>query len=461
MSRDLRKKVAKAASRQRSGQNTPIVLSPNGSRYNSEDEDNWSVYSGDSQDSFVSSVASRADASELEEITTWEDDLKQCVDNLNEKRTSTREEALAKLARILSKKFAGELLSSRRETLLDTLKRGIKKSGSHTENALASKVLLLTFITIGEEDESMFQEVYSLLKYTIVNNPSSSVKCSCIDTLAMACFIAASIEDTIECLGFFFEILKTSSRSINSDESDAALTHAANAYGLLFSIIWGEGRGDESTLQEELKKVMPVQLKLLESSVMETRVAAGLNIALIFESASFHNEDDEDEVEIAGNNTEYDQMDELVELLQQLATDSNRRRSKKDRSHQRSVFRDIVRTVEAGVHPEERLKFRRQTLRLESWAKILQLKSFRSALSGGLQIHFESNELVQGVFQFVPLPPAGSRTSSSTPSNNHEDEGENYQENSVDRRYLNAEMAKERTRERNRQRRGKSGAAYY
>lgn len=52
---------------------------------------------------------------------------------------SIREDALAKLIRLLSRKYTANILYSRRDTLLDMLNRSVKKDKSYKENKLAVK----------------------------------------------------------------------------------------------------------------------------------------------------------------------------------------------------------------------------------------------------------------------------------------------------------------------------------
>jgi Interferon-related developmental regulator (IFRD) len=61
-------------------------------------------------------------------------------------------------------------------------------------------------------------------------------------------------------------------------------------------------------------------------------------------------------------------MNELVRALQLLATDSNRHRGKQERKEQRSAFRDIIRTVEEGERPAERLKFGGKLVTFRGWS---------------------------------------------------------------------------------------------
>lgn len=131
---------------------------------------------------------------------------------------------------------------------------------------------------------------------------------------------------------------------------------------------------------------------LLESSDKDVRIAAGENIGLMFESANvFLNAtaDDEEEEDEDAVKPEYDNMDGLIHTLKDLSVDSNRRRAKSDRVEQKSVFRDIVRTVEENEKPLEELKIGGKVLTFRGWSKILPLNSFRRCLGPGFQHHLK------------------------------------------------------------------------
>ncbi|CAI2179239.1 4011_t:CDS:2 [Funneliformis geosporum] len=352
MSQNLRKKAAARASRRASSNSGPplaSILAANGtplsSRQNTDEEDAWSETSADTLDSWAS-AGSRAEDKVLEEVDNWEDEVLQSIDNLEEKRTSTRENALTILIRLLSHKYAADILYSRRDTLLDMLNRSIKKNKSHKESRLAAK---------GEDQETMYHDVLSLLKYTIINTSSMEVRSMCIKTLALACFIAGSQAEVFELLNFFAEIIITNGKSVNATNDGATLTSALNAYGLLYARLWGDSKKVAGMAREEFERVIPAHTKQLESSIMEVRVASGVNIALMFETLGIGKRIDPSEEWVQDQEAEsdegyfdYNDMDRLTQLLSTLATDSNRHRGKVERKVQRSAFRDILKTVEVG-----------------------------------------------------------------------------------------------------------------
>ncbi|CAG8675645.1 7817_t:CDS:2, partial [Ambispora leptoticha] len=132
------------------------------------------------------------------------------------------------------------------------------------------------------------------------------------------------------------------------------------------------------------------------------RVASGENIALMFDILGIGRKYSSSREYEDLDNVDFHQIDQLVTLLNTLATDSNRRRNKAERKVQRSAFRDILKTVEEGVGIEEKLKIQKQTLFFDTWPKVIQLNAFRYALAEGFYRHIEQNTLLQSIFEYVP-----------------------------------------------------------
>lgn len=142
-------------------------------------------------------------------------------------------------------------------------------------------------------------------------------------------------------------------------------------------------------------RVMPMHEMLLESSDKDVRIASGENIGLMFETVNIFlaadpNDEEEEEEDVV--KPEYDNMDGLIHTLKDLSVDSNRRRAKSDRVEQKSVFRDIVKSVEENIKPVEELKIGGRVLTFRGWAKMLPLNSFRKCLGPGLQHHLKVKE---------------------------------------------------------------------
>lgn len=155
---------------------------------------------------------------------------------------------------------------------------------------------------------------------------------------------------------------------------------------------------------------------------------------------------------------EYDNMDGLIHTLKELSVDSNRRRNKADRAEQKSVFRDIVRSVEERDPPIQELKIGGRAIQFRGWgiytegtdamsctyfvciAKILTLNAFRQSIGQGLQYHLRANELMHQIFNY--------KSGYAGADSDDDSDGWNAGELSkVDKRYVYDESKKMRSKQ--------------
>ncbi|KAG0288954.1 Interferon- developmental regulator 2 [Linnemannia gamsii] len=292
-----------------------------GSRVNSDDEDD--SYSGrrggaagDGPDYWeVGYDSEREDGRGGEESV--EAKILDAIEQLGEKRSSTREEALTKLVVILSQQYVAELLHSQKEDLMDLLKRSIKRGGTR-ECVLAANVITLVFITAGEDDEEVLTDMAPLLKYTILNHDQPEVK------VAATCYISSTPQlshlPTYDLLNYLAELvipryLPLSASSSTIAISPETLVAALESFGLLFAALFGkdsnssnndEDNDNDSSNEGEtgpgshhekdaqqarrlFNKMIPtIHYTLLEHHSVEVRVASGEVVGLMFEILDHH-----------------------------------------------------------------------------------------------------------------------------------------------------------------------------
>jgi len=94
-------------------------------------------------------------------------------------------------------------------------------------------------------------------------------------------------------------------------------------------------------------------------------------------------------------------MKDLIKQLQALATEGSKRVAKKDTTKQKSLFREIIRTVEDGEPPSEKITINKKKYEFVGWAQIKQLAHVRSILGTGLPLHLKSNELMWEIFEVM------------------------------------------------------------
>ncbi|KAF9927106.1 Interferon- developmental regulator 1 [Linnemannia zychae] len=467
-----------------------------GSRANSDNEESDNEYDEFDDD----------DDNHIQGDLTWETKVKDVIEELYEKRSSTREAALKKLIELISQYYSADVLDSQRNDLMELLKKSVKKGGPK-ECVLAAEAVSIVFITIGEDDEKMFTDLVPLLKYTIANHESTDVKAACIYTLGTACLISSTPQPshlpTYELLNYFTDIALSSGASVNASQNAETLIAALESFSVLYASLFQHLGPKPITMQARriFNHMIPAAKTLLEHPTVEVRVAAGEVIALMLEilgeyqrqrddgefsddeeSETYNDDDPEDLDEVTGD-FRYDDLNGLVAALESLSTDSSRHRSRKERSTGRSAFRDILKSVNEQERPTESLKLREYDIDFDGWVEILQLHYLRDRLTAGFQTHFVHNTMIhtilpntailysptqatQGTFTSGSRSAAaavsqsgsragsraGSRPSSSMGIYADAEDAKAEQMDKVDRKYFNAEMAKIRQVQRKKER---------
>lgn len=135
----------------------------------------------------------------------------------------------------------------------------------------------------------------------------------------------------------------------------------------------------------------------------------------------------------------------MSELLNNLANDSAKYRSKKDKKQQRSSFRDILKTIEEGDFETQTIKFGAENLFLDNWIRRKQYETLRECLGPGMNVHLQENEFVRDLFDLgAPLLNTDSNRKLNTASMNH-----------MQKTQFNREQFRNRTKSMNKKRENK------
>jgi hypothetical protein len=100
----------------------------------------------------------------------------------------------------------------------------------------------------------------------------------------------------------------------------------------------------------------------------------------------------------AGSRGKEISVDQIIDKLSSLATDSSRQKGKKERAEQKKSFRDILKSVELGETPSESLKIEKSRHEFSGWSQIKQLNSIRDVVGKGLNTHFVCNDVLREIF---------------------------------------------------------------
>jgi hypothetical protein len=286
----------------------------------------------------------------------------------------------------------------------------------------------VTIVTL--DSDSIYDDVANTLKNTIMHSESVPLKVSAVHALGTAAFFGGTSEEELEdLLTFFLEIVESDGLSANAHDEASVVTAALEEWGFLATAM--------DDIQEATEAAIEAFVDQLESSDTGVQIAAGENIALMYEKSYTEIEDGEEVSDNEEDNEEtqngekmvkrydvYRRADQLMHTLDQLAKISDRSVSKKDRKSLHSNFADIRNTVEkptrgprysTAIDQETgktygggRLKIeilkvkinRTVEVKLDRWWKLRQYGALRKTLGAGFQHHFDENEAVSRCLPF-------------------------------------------------------------
>lgn len=358
-------------------------------------------------------------------VTSLEDKLKEALEQLAEKRYTTRETALGNLASLLSLNFSPEFAQTNRETLCGACLRGLSR-GEAKEQQLASKLLSVLVATYGRGQDNLYAAMSPTLREMVRFHADPEVRRLVTSTLALLGFVSTTGHSTaLELLILYGELLEKVDEAPAGDEEEDTAKASSSAS---FKKALLDGFGLLSTkmpLDDIQDNVFPNYVgkvvSFLRDPSLDVRQAAGELLCLLLElqrevdrrDAPPSTEDGEsNDVTPIEDYEGYFEVSELLDTLSALKTSNTRFTSKKDRSKQRNVFTDIEAGVLEGFAPKEKLVFQHQQVVFRSWAEYRMLEAFREALATGLQTHFVYNEAVQSIFD-VKIDPEQARVSLS------------------------------------------------
>jgi hypothetical protein len=227
-------------------------------------------------------------------------------------------------------------------------------------------------------------------------------------------------------MALFIEIIESDGASVEAHDEGNVVIAALEQWGLLATEI--------EDMEEETETAVEAFVEQLESADAGVQIAAGENIALLYEKSYTLQEEDEeisegedpDDPEAVKNGDRmvkryqvYRRQDQLLHTLEELAKVSTRRISKKDRKSLHSSFADIRNSVEkptrgpgystaldqetGRAYGGGRMKVRinkNVEVKIDKWWKLLRLNALRRTLQGGLIYHYDQNDVVSTALPF-------------------------------------------------------------
>lgn len=288
---------------------------------------------------------------------------------------------------------------------------------------LLEKALAITIIT--SPSDLIYEAASSPLKHTIYDSSSIPSKTAAIHALGACTFYGGASEDEIlENMSYFRDIISSDGDNISALDVPNPVTAALEEWGFLSTLI-----DDLSLESEEAADVFTDQLSSSDPAV---QIAAGENIALLYEKSykQVSSDDDYSDTDIISDPDSapgvpkliqvyapYHNTNQLKHTLSGLASLNTHRLSKKDQKSLRTHFTDILNSIrfptqgpryqnavsnETGMRYGSRMVVRihrEGVMRIDKWWKLHRLQGLRRVLQGGFVTHYERNEVV---FESLP-----------------------------------------------------------
>lgn len=307
-----------------------------------------------------------------------QDQVGAIIEDLEDKKAASRVSATQKLLKLLSNNYlADQVLENDVTQIVDLSRKLIVNEG--LESCSYCKVLSAVWITFRGQDVDRYLTASRCLSYAIKNGSTSMQSASILSLSLITSLEKVDSQTSEDLLNSLLNIIS------KTDVADEVLVSALFGYGLLY------GNCSSRALQGELNEVIDRHIELLDHSFSEIRVAAGENLAMIVEDLRVR------EIDPSGY---IDSMHELLEKLKDNSNESAKHISKRDKSSQKSQSREFLATVRDDMPPSVDLKFKKDTVTVESWAKVKLLNAFKDCIGEGLHIHFYLNPIFQELFNW-------------------------------------------------------------
>ncbi len=364
-------------------------------------------------------------------IDAWQTELADRIEEIFARKGSTllgREKCYKTYVHLLTAQYAEEAIRGKELDLVAVFLKSIREEKSETEAVLALKALAMTLVT--SPSDIIYDTAATPLKRTITNSASMATKTAAIHALGTSTFYGgASDDEVLDSMDYLLEVITSDGHTISAPDEPDPVTAALEEWGFLGTMI--------DDLEAQSEEAVEAFAEQITSAYPSVQIAAGENIALLYEkSFKIHSPEEDSMADYADSDIlsdpdetpgvpklirlypAYRRTDQLLHTLSELSKTHAHRISKSDRKSLRTEFRDIANSVEfptrgprfqnaindeTGKRYGSRMTVRIHkggVMRIDKWWKLARLKGLRRVLQGGFVGHYERNGVV---FETLPI----------------------------------------------------------
>ena len=417
VSKKAKSKTASRESSRATSRTGSRVASRVQSRDASDDEEGPGNLSDDTNHS-INSIDALLESEDFNDQTTdvIKQQLNDCIVDLLDRKSSnnkSREENLTTYVACLTSHLLADVLYGRVPDLLAAFSKSVKAETSEKETILALRAIALTAISYS--DESLYEIVSSLLIRSISDSQSSTVKAAAIHSLGICISFGGADEAEIsEKLTFLQEIATSDGAFVEAQDDGEVVAAALQTYGFLATEV--------EDLEAESEDAVAAFMDQLDANDVRVQIAAGENIALLYEKSHTPREEDDpssDEEIAEGDDSDdedgggdtslikrynaFHNTPEVLDKVHSLSSLSTKAMHRRDKKQLHQSFASIAITIQnprLGLQTNNASKMivrihREGEMRVDKWWKLMRLNAIRRLLAGGFVNHyFEGNKQV-------------------------------------------------------------------
>ncbi|KAF8374434.1 hypothetical protein PRIPAC_80863 [Pristionchus pacificus] len=305
------------------------------------------------------------------------DSLCEHMDNATHKNISIRLAALRNLYLILASNYLGSELIKYKVTLADLATKAIKKTDE--ECIVGSQLLAVLSVQLGEELSSEVPEALLLLCPIMTDCARIlGVRSAAALSIGITAYFACETEDV------FASCFKALSDTWGAFKVGTQYT------SLFCSSIGAWCLALEKADNQQLTAAIALQPKLVafvEGNQLEMRVSAGEALAFLYEVVGEKR-----------SSYKFPNHEHLAHILGELASESSKGKTKKDKRVQKMTFRQIYSFVTEGEAPSLTIKLDKENLELDSCTYKMVYDQLTELLRGGMRRQLKKNELLREFF---------------------------------------------------------------
>jgi hypothetical protein len=371
----------------------------------------------------TNSVSGEEDAT-----NTWAERLQDRVTELQDRKRSSvqgREATLGGYNHLLKHHVAQRQLERSAADVMSILLKDIKNGSSEEERLRAIKAFTLTVLTC--PSDTIFAQALPVLKSACHDSEADeeAIKVETIRALSVSVtYGGGSSHAAEEVLDFLLEIVESDGHSVDAADSGPVVTAALQAWAFVASHM------EDLTVQFEA--AIEAFVEQLDSSDPEVQTSAGVNIALLFESARDCEEETGESFDLQYN------QHRIITRMSEIVRDTSKTVSKKERRNLRFNFSSIVTSLERGKGPgystagrsgpnphtgvsnsdwgefrefgyREKIRVYNQFLLIDTWSLHARVEVLKSLLGGGFGVHYLENPVVRDILSGVGIEYLGAR----------------------------------------------------